>query len=134
MDVIQNARQLGKAIQEDERYNNLLSASAKKESDKALQELIEQFNHKRGMLNLEMRATERDNAKIEQMNAELGELYAAIFQNENMKNFAGARDEMNKMIAFINQIITASAEGKDPFTIEYEESCGGGCNSCSGCS
>jgi len=134
MDVIQNARQLGKAIQEDERYSKLRVALLQKEGDKELEALIEDFNGQRAQLNQEMRKPERDNAKIEQMNASLGAVYAAVFQNENMKNYASARDEMNKLIAFVNQIITGSAEGKDPFAIEYEENCGGGCSSCSGCS
>ena len=134
MDVIQNARQLGKAIQEDERYSNLRLALGKKDTDKDLQALIEKFNSQRSQLNLEMRKPERDNAKIEEMNTSLGGLYNRIFQNENMKNYAGARDEMNKMIGFVNQIITGAADGKNPFAIEYEENCGGGCSSCSGCS
>jgi len=134
MDVIQNARQLGQAIQEDERYLKLKLASDQRDADKELQAMIEKFNSERAQLNLEMRKPERDNAKIEEMNASLGGLYNRIFQNENMKNFASARDEMNQMIGFVNQIITGSADGKNPFAIEYEESCGGGCSSCSGCS
>ena len=134
MDVIQNARQLGKTIQEDERFSKLRVATLQKEGDGQLRDLMSDFNSKRAELNGEMRKPERDNSKIEQLNASLGELYTAIFQNENMKNYADARDEMNNLIAFVNQIITGSADGKDPFTIEYEDNCGGGCSSCSGCS
>ena len=133
MDVIQNARQLGKAIQEDERYLKLKLASEQRDADKELQEMIEKFNSERAQLNLEMRKPERDSAKIEEMNTSLGGLYNVIFQNENMKNYAGARDEMNKMIGFVNQIITGAADGKNPFAIEFEDNCGGGCSSCSGC-
>ena len=40
---------------------------------------------------------------------------------------------MEKMINFIQAIITGSANGEDPDTIEEPSSCSGSCSSCSGC-
>jgi len=44
MDVIEIARQLGKAIQEDERYSDYMLAKEKNDADEALQALIGEFN------------------------------------------------------------------------------------------
>jgi len=133
MDAIQLARQLGKAIQEDARYINLQLAQQKNEDDKPLQELIAKFNGHKEELNAEMRKPEREKTKIVQMNAVLEQLYAEIFQSDNMKDYVNARNEMKSLMGLVNQIISGSAEGKDPDSIEYED-CGSGCSSCSGCS
>ena len=51
MDVIATARQLGKAIQQDERYLRLMVAQQMNDSDEELQSLIGKFNLKRIDLN-----------------------------------------------------------------------------------
>ena len=134
MDAVQVARQLGKAIQEDDRYINTQLAMQKNEEDAGLQAMIEKFNAGREQLNAEMKNAERDAAKIETMNTELGALYNEVFANENMKRYVAARGELNKMVSHINQIVNGSVEGKDPDTIEHQESCGSSCSSCAGCS
>jgi len=133
MDAIQLARQLGKAIQEDARFLNMRLAEQKNEDDKELQALITKFNGHKEELNAEMRKPERDKAKIVEMNGVLEKLYAEIFQSDNMKDYVSARNDMKSLMGLVNQIISGSAEGKDPDSIEYED-CGSGCSSCSGCS
>ena len=44
MDVIEITRQLGKAIQADERYIDYVNAKSRNDEDKELQELIGEFN------------------------------------------------------------------------------------------
>ena len=134
MDAIQIARQLGKAIQEDQRYINLGLAQQKNEEDASLQEMIEKFNVQREALNGEVKKTDRDAAKIEGMNAELGSLYAEIFENTNMKSYVLARGEMDKLAGLVNQIVAGSIQGKNPEEIEFQECASGSCSSCSGCS
>ena len=134
MDAIGAARELGKAIQEDERYIHMRLAEQRNEADQDLQALIAKFNAGRKELSQEMQKPEKDKAKIEQMNTALGQVYSEIFQNENMAAYTQAQNEMSKMIGFINQIVTGSAQGQNPDAIEYEENCGGSCSSCSGCS
>jgi len=134
MDAIQAARELGKAIQEDERYIHMQLAEQRNEADHDLQALIVKFNEGRKELSEEMQKPEKDKAKIEQMNTALGQVYGEIFKNENMITYTQAQNELQKMIGFVNQIVTGSAQGQNPDIIEYEESCGGSCSSCSGCS
>ena len=129
MNVIEQARQLGKAIQEDERFIGLQLAQQQVEADAPLQEKLSKYNIQREALINEARASGQGSAKVEEMNAELGRLYEDILQNEKMKNFLGAQEELGKLTGFINQIIAGSAKGLDPATIEYQQSrggCGGG--------
>lgn len=134
MDAIQAARELGKAIQQDERHIRIMSAQAKNDADEALQDAIGAFNLKRTQLNAEIQKTDKDQDKIKLLDAELKTMYSKIFENGNMIEFAAAKAEMEALLAQVNQIITGSASGLDPDAIDIDaESCGGSCASCAGC-
>ena len=51
MDIIELARQIGKEIQQDERYLNLQKAEKSSDSDQQLQDLIGDFNLNRMAIN-----------------------------------------------------------------------------------
>ena len=133
MDSIQAARELGKAIQEDGRFIKMMAAQQKSDEDTGLQDMIAQFNQTRVDLNREIQKPDKDQEKVSSMDAEMKDLYQQIFMNEHMAAFTAARNDMEQMMTFVNQIITGSAQGLDPETIEYQESCGGDCSGCSGC-
>ena len=134
--VIEAARQLGKALQSDERYIKYAAAQQQNDEDTALQEMIEKFTAKRGEL-AEAQKDGGDQDHMAALNTEVRELYGEIFQNENMARFNIAREEFGTLMAFVNQIISGSQNGLDPDSIEYQapgSGCGSGCSSCSGCS
>ena len=135
MDVILAARQLGKAIQEDERYVKMLISQQKSDEDQELQGMMEAFNHDRMGLNMELQKhdDERDDEKIKIIDTALKKLYTIIFQNENMARYTQTKNDVEQMLAFVNQIISGSANGQNPDEIEFQESCGGECGGCSGC-
>ena len=54
MDVIEMARQLGKALQQDERYFSLMAASAANDRSLELQQRLARFNEIRSDLNAEL--------------------------------------------------------------------------------
>lgn len=133
MDIIQMARDLGTAIQQDERYIKLSLAQQKNDEDTQLQGLIGQFNLKRIALNQEMQKSDRSQEKLRELDAEIKDLYKKIFSNSNMLAYNEARSEMDEAAKFINQIIMGSVNGEDPQTIEPSQDCGGDCSGCSGC-
>lgn len=60
MDVIAMARQLGKALQQDEGYLRLMVAQQQNDADETLQALIGKFNLARINLNTELNKTDKD--------------------------------------------------------------------------
>ena len=54
-------------------------------------------------------------------------------KNENMIAYNIAKQEMDSVLKRVTAIIMQSAEGEDPETTDYEESCTGSCSSCGGC-
>lgn len=133
MDIITMARELGKAIQADERYLALQVAKQNSDDDAALQELIGEFNLKRLALSNEANKEDRDEDKLQKLNLELREVYTRVMENDNMAAYNVAREEMDALLRRVNAIINQSAEGEDPETTDYAESCGGNCASCGGC-
>ncbi len=135
MTVIEMARELGKALQEDERYKKYQEAKIKNDKDVELQNMIGDFNVKRMQLNQEMQKKEKDADAMKRLDAELKEVYNKIMANPNMAEFTAAQEKVEKLINSVNFIISMAANGEDPMTCPEEQpaSCGGSCSTCGGC-
>lgn len=133
MDIIKMARELGKAIQQDERYAAYMAAKAANDSDEELQKLIGDFNLTRMNLNQEMSNPEKNQERIKQLDDELKSLYAKIMGNDGMIAFNTAQNELEQLIGDIQQIVTMCANGEDPDTCEVQHGCSGSCSTCGGC-
>lgn len=136
MDAIKAARELGKAIQNDERYKAYIEAKEANDKDEALQQLIGEFNLKRQNLQLEMNKPDdsRDDEKVQRLNAELQESYAKVMGNANMANFAVMKGAIDQLLQEIQGIISLCCDGEDPDTCQYRPNgCTSDCSTCSGC-
>jgi len=132
MDIIEMTRALGKAIQQDERYIRLSLARDNNDNDEKLQEMIGKFNLKRVEVNQEAARPDKDQAKLDGLNESIRALYKEIMENPNMVEFNAAKEEIDGLMNFINQILVLSVNGQDPDTIE-QSSCSGSCATCAGC-
>ena len=50
-----------------------------------------------------------------------------------MVAYTEAKNELDKLLNFINQIIGGSVNGENPDEIEEKSACSGNCSGCSGC-
>ena len=134
MDTISMARELGKLIQADPRYAAYIAAKENNDKDDELQKLINDFTNKRYELNMEMSKTDKDADKLKELDGVIKNIYGEIMVNPNMAAFNAAKNAMDGMLAEINNIITASANGEDPETCPAAPSgCSGSCSTCGGC-
>ena len=134
MDIITLARELGKAIQQEESYKNLMAAQEKADADTELQALIGDFNLKRMAINNEASKKERDQEKLAQLNTEMREAYAKIMSNENMVAYYDSKEAFDMVANRVMAIIQQSCEGADPETADFtQSSCSGSCSTCGGC-
>lgn len=132
MDIIEMTRALGKAIQQDERYIRLSVARDNNDNDEKLQEMIGNFNLKRVEVNQEAARPDKDQAKLDALNESIRALYKEIMDNPNMVEFNAAKEEIDSLMNFVNQILVLSVNGQDPDTVE-QSSCTGSCATCAGC-
>ena len=137
MNVIELTRQLGAAIQKDERYLAFAAAKEANEKDEALNALKAEIQMIQ--MNNQMEASKEtpDSAKMQEFEAEFNAKYEAFMANENMQKYDEARAQVDSMMNYIMQILGLCVNGADPATCEpeqqHEHSCDGSCSSCSGC-
>ena len=135
MDVISLAKELGKAIQQEEAFKAMVKATESNDANAAMQEEIEKFNLLRIQLNEEISKSDSDKEKVEKLQNELTELYEKVTNEPGMVAFNDARSEVEKLLDKVNQVITAATNGEDMDSFEPHDhsSCGGDCASCGGC-
>ncbi len=133
MDVIKSVRELGKAIQQDERFIRYAKAKLDNDSNTELQAAIGNFNITRMELDREMGADEKDEAKVKELNEELRRVYGEIMSNPAMVEYNTAKVEVDQMVSEINTVISKCLDGEDPETCETAAACIGSCSTCGGC-
>lgn len=133
MDVIEKARELGKAIQQDERFIRYAKARLANDSDKALQEAIGQFNIARMELDREVNSENKDDEKVKELNENLRKIYGDIMSSPAMVEYNTAKAELDTMVNEVNVIISKSIDGEDPETCDVKSGCTGSCSTCGGC-
>lgn len=135
MNLIDLAKNLGKEIQKSDEYTEYKIKEQNVEYDKELQEMIEKFNLKKVSINEEISKEEVSHEKIDKLNSEISDLYSKIMKNKTMKEFNKSKEKFESTLRKINYIITESASGQNPSTINTDEisSCTGSCSGCGGC-
>ena len=136
MELNKLARELGKAIQKDERYLNLEKCIEANEKDEILNELMAKVQLTQMAYQKEAQG-EGNAEKMQELEKEFSTLYNAIMQNENMKNYEKARAEIDEMMNYIVEILTLCVNGEDPDTCEphkhecdHDHDCDCGCHDC----
>lgn len=137
MDVIKYARQLGAAIQQDERYLKFAEAKKANDADMELNALIGKINLIQLSYQNEASKETPDEKKLEEMDAQFRDIYGQIMLNENMHKFEEAKQGVDDMMNYVIQILTLCVNGEDPETAEPkavdEGVCTGSCGTCGGC-
>lgn len=134
MDVIELTRELGKAIQQDDRFIAYNLAKQANDNDEGLQADMDRFSKLRADLGSAMSAEEPDRDNIAALDKELKEVYGRIMKNPNMIVFEGAQQNLENLVNNIQQIITLCANGEAPATCQPQtSSCTGSCSTCGGC-
>ncbi len=130
--ILEMAKELGHAIQQDERFIRLQAAQAAADEDAELQSLIGEFNLKRMAINSETAKDDKDEEKLKELNKEIREVYARVMANPSMAAYNEAKTAVDKIINGIGAIVNMAAQGMNPD--EYDEhNCNGNCSSCGGC-
>ena len=134
MTVLDAVRNLGEAIQSDERFLRYAKAKLNNDKNDKLQELIGEFNVVRMNLDEVMSAEDRDEKKVQELNEKLRDVYMKIMSEDGMVEYNAAKVDLDSMLNDINSVIMQCVDGADPKTVEPEvHSCSGSCESCGGC-
>lgn len=110
MEIIELVRQLCREIQKDQRYINLEGCKRRWEQDESLQKLICELNLKKLALSQETSRKNVDKTKVETINEDIKICYNKIINNENMKNYSKAQEQMSKLINDITAAVNESID------------------------
>ena len=131
---IKLARELGAALQEDERYIALKAAKEVNDNDEALQNLIGEFNMIMLKAQQESEKEDKDEEKMKQYNEQYMEAYGKIMATESMRAYQAAQSELETLVNEMNGIIAMSLNGEDPATCDpAAANCTHDCSTCGGC-
>ena len=136
MHVIELTRQLGDAIQQDERYTAFAAIRVANEKDEELLDLMGKIQLLQMNYQREASAETPDKDKMNAYELEFNDLYSKFMANEKMVAYENARAEIDKLMNYIMQILGLCVNGADTATCEPEQEheCDGSCCSdCSGC-
>ena len=136
MDIIKLTRELGAAIQQDDRYAKCQAAQKANEEDKDLNDLMGKIQLVHMSYQHEASKEDANEQKLAAYETEFNDLYKKVMENEHMRDYEVARAEIDEMMHYITGILALCIQGEDPATCEPEEEhhhCGGGCSGCSGC-
>ena len=131
--ILDMAIDLATQLQADPRCEAVLAATKAADEDKALQEMISEFNLKRLAINTEEGKEDADADKIRELNQELRTIYASVMANESMMAYNNAKADLDVLVNKIHFAINLAVQGQDPSLAAQESSCSGDCGSCGGC-
>ena len=136
MDAITLFKQAAKALQEDPRYQALDAARKANDADTELQDMIAEFGAMNTAYQQAAMGTEEEQKQLIELQARMNDLYGKIMMSPTMQAYGAAQQEAEKLIGFIDRIISEAMNGGDPMLVEEEPAscCSGGCAGCSGCS
>ncbi len=132
MDIVKLTRELGKAIQQDERYLSFVAAREANEKDDELNELVGKMQLVHMSYQHEASKEDANEQKLAAYEEEFMGLRDKIMGNANMAAYEKAREDIDGMMNYIVGLLTECIKGEDPETCEppQEHSCGGDCSAC----
>ncbi len=135
-EVIRLTRELGKAIQKNEKYLNYVEARKANDADTELTGLISKINLIQASYQQEASREDASEDKMKAYDEEFRQVYAQIMMNKTMQNFEAVRKELDDMMNYLTGILALCVNGQDPDTCEPAPAgCSGSCESCgSNCS
>lgn len=124
-------RELGKAIQQDERYLAMQKAIEANEKDTALNELMSKIQLIQVSYQHEASKEEPDEGKMQAYDEEFRGVYTQIMMNPNMQAYEKARKDIDELMNYLTGILAMCVNGDDPDTCDpTAHSCGGDCSGC----
>ena len=134
-DLLEMAKELGKALQKDAVYLAFRKAAEDNDNCEELQNLIGEFKLKKLNYSNENDKPQPDTDRLNALDKEVREAYSAIMRNESMVKYQTARAEFEQLLDSINRVIAYSAAGQDPdsYNPAAASACSGNCAGCAGC-
>lgn len=127
MDILEMAKQLGKALEESEQRKRLLEAEKIQNNDDKAQQLIGEYNLVRMQLMQKAQKENMNEEGYEKIRQQLADEFDKLMQYDIIKNYITAKDEFDNLYNQVKNLIEFYVNG------EKQSGCSGSCSTCGGC-
>ena len=130
MDVVELTRQLGVAIQADERYTKFTESQTKALSDPEVRALNDRLEDLRERYETEAKKPEPDQVVLGNLDSTFQKTYGDMMNVPSMVDYVLSRRELDNLMKYLTEILYLTVNGEDPLTCEPapQDGCGCGCN------
>ncbi len=108
-EVVKKAKALGKALKESEEYKEYVKAQKALDEDKAVQELLKEYDDKAKEIQLKQMTGE----SIDEDMMNLQNLEKKIMESETMGNYTSAEKKFKELVNTANQAIVEAMETEE---------------------
>lgn len=140
MEIFEIAKQLGQKLTESDEYKAFCSTRDICKQNKVLKQKLDEFKVQKAVLEVESEKEDKDEMLIDAISARVETLYKEIMEDEQMKAYNKAEDDLNILMTAINMTITsfispenlktnASFDADD----DTDGQCTHNCATCKGC-
>ena len=133
MDIVELARDLGKKIQEDERFIAMRVASQQCDADETLQNMIGELTSSAWRSTTKRRRKTAARTSSVSTTTSCARSMPRSCRTRTWRPYTAAKNELDALVQRVTTVITMSADGEDPDTCDCEScGCSGNCSSCGG--
>lgn len=127
MDIMEMAKDLGKAIADCPQMAKMKETEKIQNNDEEAQKLIGEYNLRRMQLAQKAQKEDISKEELEAVRDELNAEFDKLLQNHAINAYVTAKKDVEALIAQVNNILSYYITG------EQQQGCGHSCDSCSGC-
>ncbi len=118
MTVMEAARSLGKAIQEDPRFSAYQAAQKVVEADEQVKSIGENLQALQDQFNAEAVKEQPDQALMQELQAQGQAMYQTMYETPAMSGLMDAKEGMDSMMNEVMNLLYLVVGGADPETVE----------------
>ncbi|MBR2471858.1 MAG: YlbF family regulator [Clostridia bacterium] len=131
MEVLEQARILGKTLRESEEFTKYYEAEAAFKTDETALALIEEYTVNQEKYVEKLQAEDITPDEMVNVKKQMSDDYAKLLENDVIRAYTETKEEAESLLARVNQIIKFYIVGEEDH--EHEGGCSGHCHTCGGC-
>ena len=131
MEILEQARILGKMLRESEEFTKYYEAEAAFKTDETALALIEEYTQNQEKYVEKLQAEDITPEEMVKVKQQMSDDYNKLLENDVIRAYTETKQEAEAVLGRVNQIIKFYIVGEEDH--DHEGGCTGHCHTCGGC-
>ena len=131
MEILEQARILGKALSESEEFTKYYAAEAAFKTDDTAIALIEEYTANQEKYVEKLQAEDITPEEMVNVKNKMAQDYNNLLKNDVIREYTQTKEAAEELLAKVNKIIKFYIVGEEEHS--HEGGCSGSCSTCGGC-